>query len=446
MKKEVILLSCALTIGFMISVSAQTTEEEKVSQIATEQFVEDQYKQIMSAKEMTIEEALDILNEIHTENADILSLREELQTLQQCEGIFVQEKNETGTGKTYTAVVNFTLENGTVMCSVNYDNYSGELGEASVEPLEGEKDYLFVTRPEGTFFKQSHSFEILLGKNDMHIEWGSCEYNLHRADGSAEELEDDKQDFENSEGYAKMIDHYDKIFPSFSHRSKYVEEEKTVYTFVAVGDGKKKQIQQNESFHDAWNSLLDSMTTLTEAYQAAVTLAVRDSIGDITKGHCTVMFVETLKDSDIYDPNSIVGSVSDGEITYNCLEKEDSSFSYNLSDNDSVAENETSNSDISDGLVPTRGEENALDAAYSYLNSMAFSYNGLIKQLKYEGYSQEEATYAVDHCGADWKEQAVKMAESYLEHSAFSHDGLVKQLEYEGFTHAQATYGVDKVY
>ena len=34
----------------------------------------------------------------------------------------------------------------------------------------------------------------------------------------------------------------------------------------------------------------------------------------------------------------------------------------------------------------TMGERNALKSARQYLNSMAFSYSGLIEQLEYEGY------------------------------------------------------------
>ena len=92
------------------------------------------------------------------------------------------------------------------------------------------------------------------------------------------------------------------------------------------------------------------------------------------------------------------------------------------------------------------GKKNALEQAYSYLNAMAFSYSGLIEQLEYEGYSTEEATYAVDNCGADWKEQAAKKAEEYLNSMSFSKSGLIEQLEYEGFTHDQAAYGADQAY
>lgn len=100
----------------------------------------------------------------------------------------------------------------------------------------------------------------------------------------------------------------------------------------------------------------------------------------------------------------------------------------------------------SDSSTMTSGQRNALKSAESYLRSSAFSYTGLIEQLEYEGFSNEDATYAADHCGADWKEQAVKSAESYLKYSSFSKSGLIDQLEFEGFTHEQAVYGVEQAY
>ena len=44
----------------------------------------------------------------------------------------------------------------------------------------------------------------------------------------------------------------------------------------------------------------------------------------------------------------------------------------------------------------TVGEQNALQSALQYLNSMPFSYTGLIGQLEYEGYSDSEAKYAAE--------------------------------------------------
>ena len=93
--------------------------------------------------------------------------------------------------------------------------------------------------------------------------------------------------------------------------------------------------------------------------------------------------------------------------------------------------------------TPKTGNAGAEAKAESYLRSSAFSYTGLIDQLEYNGFSESEATYGADHCGADWKEQALKKAKSYLNSSAFSYSGLQDQLEYNGFTEEEAQYGVD---
>ncbi|MCI8335102.1 MAG: zinc-ribbon domain-containing protein [Lachnospiraceae bacterium] len=97
----------------------------------------------------------------------------------------------------------------------------------------------------------------------------------------------------------------------------------------------------------------------------------------------------------------------------------------------------------SNNYTPKTGKAGAEARAESYLNSSAFSYTGLIEQLEYEGFSEAEAIFAADNCGADWNLQAVKKAESYLRSSAFSYSGLKDQLLYEGFTADEAQYGID---
>jgi hypothetical protein len=92
----------------------------------------------------------------------------------------------------------------------------------------------------------------------------------------------------------------------------------------------------------------------------------------------------------------------------------------------------------------TAGQENALGKAQSYLDFTAFSRTGLIKQLEFDKFTPADATWAVDHVQANWKEQAAKKAASYLEMSSFSHQGLVDQLVFDGFTAAEAEYGVTK--
>lgn len=96
------------------------------------------------------------------------------------------------------------------------------------------------------------------------------------------------------------------------------------------------------------------------------------------------------------------------------------------------------------GAAPTQGESNALRSAQQYLSFMPFSHSGLVAQLEYEGYSNTEAVYAADHCGADWNLQAEKSAAQYLDLMAFSRSGLIDQLMYEGYTKEQAEYGAEK--
>lgn len=90
-------------------------------------------------------------------------------------------------------------------------------------------------------------------------------------------------------------------------------------------------------------------------------------------------------------------------------------------------------------------QQNAQEQARSYLELTGFSRSGLIDQLEYEGYTTEDATYAVDSLNVDWNAQAAQKAQEYLELTSFSRDGLIDQLEYEGFTPEQAEAGVTAV-
>lgn len=94
----------------------------------------------------------------------------------------------------------------------------------------------------------------------------------------------------------------------------------------------------------------------------------------------------------------------------------------------------------------TRAQQQARLMARDYLDYTAFSRQGLIQQLKYEGFTRMQAIYGVDHIRVSWYRQAVKMAKNYLEHTNFSRSGLIEQLVYEGFTQSQAIYGVNRAY
>jgi hypothetical protein len=84
---------------------------------------------------------------------------------------------------------------------------------------------------------------------------------------------------------------------------------------------------------------------------------------------------------------------------------------------------------------------NAVRAARQYLRYQAFSYIGLVKQLKYERYSTSDARYGASHAGANWMKQAVRAAKDYLRYQPFSRSGMIAQLRYDGFTLAQARHG-----
>ena len=58
---------------------------------------------------------------------------------------------------------------------------------------------------------------------------------------------------------------------------------------------------------------------------------------------------------------------------------------------ENVQEQETDNA--------TLGEKNALKTADNYLATMSFSKSGLVKQLEYEGFTYEQASYAATENG-----------------------------------------------
>lgn len=120
------------------------------------------------------------------------------------------------------------------------------------------------------------------------------------------------------------------------------------------------------------------------------------------------------------------------------------SNSNNSSSTSTLTTESSSNESKSESTSSTTlGEKNALSQAKNYISIMAFSYDGLIAQLKFEGYSDSEAKYGADNCGANWNNQALKKAKEYLNVMAFSKSGLIEQLKFDKFTGSQANYGAD---
>lgn len=95
--------------------------------------------------------------------------------------------------------------------------------------------------------------------------------------------------------------------------------------------------------------------------------------------------------------------------------------------------------------VLTLAQRNAVGKAKDYLDFSGFSRAGLIKQLEFEGYSTEDATFAADTIGADWNAEAAEKAGDYMSMSSFSRQGLYDQLAFEEFTAEQIEFALAAV-
>jgi len=146
-------------------------------------------------------------------------------------------------------------------------------------------------------------------------------------------------------------------------------------------------------------------------------------------------------------PNAKDGRPFDAETT---TEDKDDSIGEEVEETleDVEAEIDEAVEDVEDEPTPgmTRGQENALESAESYLDSGDFSKKGLAEQLDYEEFSKADVRFAIKHVDVNWKAEAVGSAESYLDSGSFSRSGLADQLAYEGFTPAQVQHAVSKVY
>ena len=93
----------------------------------------------------------------------------------------------------------------------------------------------------------------------------------------------------------------------------------------------------------------------------------------------------------------------------------------------------------------TENQQKALDKANEYVETLPLSHDGLIKQLEYDGYTTDVATYAADNCSANWNKEAKEMAEQYMDSTTYTYKDMVQQLETEGFTKEQAKFGAKAV-
>ena len=118
---------------------------------------------------------------------------------------------------------------------------------------------------------------------------------------------------------------------------------------------------------------------------------------------------------------------------------DNNNITYETPDSDSGSQSE------SQTAAATENQQKALDKANEYVDTLPLSHDGLIKQLEYDGYTTDVATYAADNCSANWNKEAKEMAEQYMDSTTYTYKDMVQQLETEGFTKDQAKFGAKAV-
>ena len=99
----------------------------------------------------------------------------------------------------------------------------------------------------------------------------------------------------------------------------------------------------------------------------------------------------------------------------------------------------------------TPSQQSAFDAARYYLdNEEGLSKSAVLQRMAWndgQTYSEDEALWAVDHVGADWKAQAVEDAKRRIrDEPGISKKKLIAYLaSADGFSKAETAYAVDHV-
>lgn len=92
----------------------------------------------------------------------------------------------------------------------------------------------------------------------------------------------------------------------------------------------------------------------------------------------------------------------------------------------------------------TKGQRAAYNQMVGYIAHSPYSRDSLLNMLKpNDQFSEADAVWAIDHSGIDWNAEALAYAQQLIGSAASSQSGLQKELAYLGFTDEQATYAVE---
>ena len=98
---------------------------------------------------------------------------------------------------------------------------------------------------------------------------------------------------------------------------------------------------------------------------------------------------------------------------------DNNNITYEMPDSDSGSQSG------SQTAAATENQQKALDKANEYVDTLPLSREGLIKQLEYDGYTTDVATYAADNCSTNWNKEAKEMAEQYMDSTTYTYKDMV---------------------
>ena len=154
-------------------------------------------------------------------------------------------------------------------------------------------------------------------------------------------MENYKVAYEEIDAYKKLEELLNQHFSEFRHDLVYDEEKRELNIYVEAPENLRSAMNtRDSSLLDSWQKLVESMTTLSDTLPNSSTPA------------------GASKESRTLEQTAGVSSGSGND-------------------------------------TATFGEKNALKKAQQYLEYTAFSYTGLIEQLEFEGFTNEQVEYAV---------------------------------------------------
>ena len=200
-------------------------------------------------------------------------------------------------------------------------------------------------------------------------------------------------------------------------------------------------------------------TTATKTGQdPSTTDTLTPPASDPTELECAEEEKVTIIDFSTMGANDIAKWAQDNDLEYKVGDAQysdtvarESVLSQSISAGESVCKGTTIVVSYSLGKEPTVEQKNALAKAQSYSELMNMSKASIYRQLTSEygeGFSAEDAQYAIDNLNADYKANALAKAKSYQENMHMSKSKIYEQLtsEYgEGFTAEEAQYAIDNL-